>query len=221
MTSHLIENHFALPGQPLPAVDESKLVQYFHGSNGVLACSRRPGVEVGLPVGVCFQQVRGLAPLTPYVKWELPRVPRRLVRLMLAVSRDVSAREPAEALFYLSHCAAAEAKDAVASENGWNLEVPRQRATDQSVEPLETGHGTATDRALIEVHSHHSMQAEFSAGDDREELDWFRVYAVLGTIFDAPRVRARVALFGHVCEWPASDFFEMPEELSDSLGAAL
>lgn len=209
-------HHFALPGQPLPEVDDSKAVCYLTGANGTLARSRRPGIEVGLPVGVHFQQVRGLAVVTPYVKWELPRVPLRLVELMLSVSRTLASPQPTEALFYLSYGEIPES-DGVISEGGWNLEAPAQRATGESVEPERTGAGTATERALIEVHSHHQMRAEFSAGDDTDELGWFRVYGVIGNIFERPEMRVRVAVFGHACEWRATEFFELPAELNDCL----
>ncbi|HEX8747360.1 MAG TPA: hypothetical protein VF717_09175 [Pyrinomonadaceae bacterium] len=216
ITSGFNSYQFALRGQPLPEVDDSMAVCYLIGANGVLARSRRPGLEVGLPVGVHFQQLRGLEPVTPYVKWDLPRVPMQLVELMLTVSRACASPEPTEALFYLNH-GEPHTSDAIISEGGWNLEAPPQRASREWVEPEETGAGSSTERALIEVHSHHYMRAEFSPGDDTDELGWFRVYGVIGNIFERPELRVRVSLFGHGCEWPASEFFELPTELNDCL----
>lgn len=207
---------FALPSCPLPDVDKSMAVDYLFGSNGTLARSRRPGLEVGLPVGVNYQLVRGLAPVSPYVKWELPRVPLQLVEMMLTVSRTLARPQPTEALFYLCY-GDAPVSDGVISDGRWHLEAPAQRATAESVEPEQTGAGTATDRALIEVHSHHSMPADFSPGDDADELGWFRIYAVLGNIFAQAEIRVRIALYGFVCEWPAHEFFELPDELHDRL----
>jgi hypothetical protein len=218
MATDLVTHHFATPGSEPMSVDESKLIEYLHGSNGMLARSRRPGLEVGLPAGWTTRELPGLSPVTPYVHWELPRVPASLVLTMLNVSRAACTPRPAEALFYLSHGAPPADTGQLVTEGGWNLEMPPQRATVESVEPLETGAGTATARALIEVHSHHSMSAEFSPGDDADELGWFRVYAVLGDIFGRAEVRARVALFGHACEWPAAEFFELPDGLRDALG---
>lgn len=205
---------FALHGQPVPPVDETKAIHYLVGSNGTLARSSRPGLEVGVAVGVQFQQARGLAPVAPYVRFGLPRVPRDLVALMLSSSRAIATPTPTEALFYLSH-GELPAAHGVVSRGGWHLEAPAQRATAESVEPAETGSGTATERAIIEVHSHHHMAAEFSAGDDVDELGWFRVYAVIGRIFTRPEIRARVALFGHAGEFSAAEFFELPEGLVD------
>jgi hypothetical protein len=216
MASGFNAHHFALIGEDPPPVDESKAVSYLVGSNGTLARSRRPGLEVGLPVGVNYQPIKGLAPLLPYVKWELPRVPLQLVELMLSVSRTLSTPQPTEVLFHLCH-GTPPTGDGIISDGDWNLEAPAQRATAESVEPEETGAGTSTERALIEVHSHHSMEAKFSEGDDADELGWFRIYGVLGNIFEKPEIRVRIALFGHVCEWPAADFFELPDELSDCL----
>jgi hypothetical protein len=214
VTSGFNSYQFALPNAPVPAVDESRAVDYLIGSNGVLARSRRPGLEVALPVGVHFQPLRGLAQISPYVKLGVPRVPLQLVEMMLSVSRTLADPQPTEVLLYLNH-GEAQTDDGIISEGGWNLEAPAQRATDGSVEPDQTGAGSATDRALIEVHSHHHMTAQFSPGDDHDELGWFRIYGVIGNIFVRPEIRVRIALFGHVCEWSAEEFFELPDELID------
>lgn len=222
MADELVTHLFIDRGAELPAADESKLVEYLHGANGVLARSRRAGLEAAIPAGFNFTALSGLAPVTPYVRWELPRVPAQLVQVMLNASRAACTPNPAEALFYLHYGPAPEDRGQLVTEGGWNLEMPAQRATADSVEPVETGAGTATARALIEVHSHHSMRADFSAGDDADELGWFRVYAILGNIFEAPEVRARVSVFGgHACEWPAEEFFELPDGLRDALGVGL
>jgi hypothetical protein len=218
VSAELVTHFFLNPGAELPPADESKLVEYVHGSNGVLARSRREGIEAALPAGFSFTDLPGLAPVAPYVRWELPRVPAALVEVMLNVSRAACTPNPAEALFYLHYGPAPEDRGQLVTRDGWNLEMPAQRATADSVEPVETGAGTATARALIEVHSHHSMRADFSEGDDKDEVGWFRVYAILGNIFERPEIRARVSVFGgHVCEWPAREFFELPDELYDAI----
>jgi hypothetical protein len=101
--------------------------------------------------------------------------------------------------------------------NGWHLLFPEQRGTEHHVEPLQRGPGTAEAEALIEVHSHHAMEAKFSDEDDVDEGGGmsFRVYGVIGTIFLSPAIRARVGLFGHLYEYPASEFFELPEGVID------
>jgi hypothetical protein len=211
-------HHFAARGAALPPVDESLMVDYVVGSNGTLARSRRPGLEVGVPAG--GHEVRGLDPVQPYVVWDFPKVPARMVDLMLAISRERCNARTMEALFYLTWSvqqppADGEHSRVLTREDGWHLVYPKQRSTAESVEPVHTGAGSATERAIVEVHSHHSMPAEFSPDDDADELNWFRVYAILGTIFDRPQIRARVTLFGYAWEFPAAEFFELPEGVED------
>ena len=209
----LTAHHFAAPGELPPAVDETLLLDYLVGSNGTFARGSRPGLEVCLPVSFNLQPVRGLSKVTPYAQWGYPLVPAALVGTMLAVSKGVCAVRPREALFHLSFDPAGDCAGHLACAGGWHVEMPEQRATADSVAPFATGAGTSTARALIELHSHHSMRAEFSRTDDEDEAQGFRVYAVLGTIFDRPTLRARVGLFGHFQETRAAEFFELPDGL--------
>jgi len=60
------------------------------------------------------------------------------------------------------------------------------------------------------------MQAVFSDHDDIDEGTLsFRIYVVIGSIFSNPSLRARVGLFGHFLEYPASEFFNLPEGVVD------
>lgn len=215
MSVRLVDHHFARTGEPLPEVDDSLLYDYIVAGNGTFVRGRRPGLEVRLPYS--SPGLNGLANIFPYVRFDMPRVPVARVERMLELSREVCTPSPVEALFHLYWsplaCAAAH-QDALAS-NGWVVEFPEQRATADSVEPLQTGAGTSTERALIEVHSHHSMAAGFSAADDRDERQGFRIYAVLGRIFDQPEIIARVGMFGHMHTFPASLFFDLPEGMVD------
>ena len=216
MSVRLTEHHFALPGQQLPPVDESLLLDYVVASNATYARGRRPGLEVCMPVSFNLQPLRGLSPLESYAQWGYPKVPELLVGTMLDVSRAACATRPTEALFYLSF---SHTSDGCASHpvcaSGWHLEWPNQRATADSVIAVESGAGTSSERAIIELHSHHNMRPDFSPSDNEDESQGFRVYAVIGEIFTRPQIRARVGLFGHFWEYSASEFFELPEGLID------
>ncbi len=215
----MIEHFFAFPNQPLPPVDEHKLLDYVVAANATFVRSRRPGLEVCLPVSVNFEAVRGLAPLAPYAQWGFPRIPLKLVETMLAVSKGVCTVSPREALFYLHFNEVTDCKSLlphVACESGWHVLMPGQRASVDSVVPLDPISNIVAD-AVVELHSHHAMRAEFSSDDDADESQGFRVYAVIGTIFDNPIIHARVGLFGHFYDYPASEFFELPEELADAV----
>lgn len=222
MTMRLTDHYFALPGRPLPEVDESLLLEYVFGSNGTYARGRRPGLEVSMPVSFNLQPVRGLAPVCSYAQWGYPRVPSALVETMLAVSRGACETRPREALFHLSFGDQADCTDHLRCGAGWHLEFPPQREVEgregDSVIPAGEAGEASRARAVIEVHSHHNMAADFSARDDEDESQGFRVYAVMGEIFGRPRLRARVGLFGHFFQYAAAEFFELCEGLADCNG---
>lgn len=191
----------------LPTVDESKLLDYVMAANGTFARGRRPGLEVCMPVSFSLQPLRGLAPVAAYAQWGFPRVPMLLVMMMLGRSRRVCEAGPREALFHLCFAREADCDGHWGCADGWHLEWPDQEASEDRVRPLVTGAGTSTERAIIELHSHHGMRAEFSRTDNEDESQGFRIYAVIGEIFESPKICARVGLFGHFMQWTASEFF--------------
>jgi hypothetical protein len=224
----MIDYHVSKPGLQLPPVDEARLLDYVVGSNGVFARGRRPGLEVSMPVSFSFQPVRGLSSVASYVQWGYPRVPVQLLEAMLIISRQVCEPAPREALFHLSFAPEQMRRESAresapctghsACSGGWHVEYPDQKASRDRVVPAQTGVGSSTERAVIEVHSHHSMKAEFSFEDNRDEVQGFRVYAVLGSLFSCAEIRSRVGLFGHFLEYPAAEFFELPDGLRDCVG---
>jgi hypothetical protein len=217
-----VEHHLAKRGAQLPPVDESLLLDYVIGNNGLFARGRRPGLEACIPIA--HARVRGLRGVEPYVQWGYPKVPASVLALIFHISQTIAKKEPRETLFHLSFGPAATAGGTdqipctghVCCAAGWHLEFPKQQGTDQHVEALEKGAGTSEERAVIEVHSHHEMDPVFSATDDADEGTMsFRIYGVIGNIFTNPSIRVRVGLFGYFYECSASEFFEMPEGVSD------
>ena len=223
----MIEYHIArlnVDGEPdpLPGVDESKFLDYVIAANGNFARGRRPGLEVCMPVSVALQEIRGLRDVMPYVQWGFPRVPEALVSTMLMVAQQVCNPMPREVLYYLTFDGQSCAPGHLICDDGWHLIMPAQAPAGpgramNSVKPLESGFGTASACALIEVHSHHAMKAEFSEEDDADESQGFRIYAVMGEIFHNAKIRARVGLFGHFFEYSAMEFFILPNSLTDCL----
>jgi PRTRC genetic system protein A len=212
----LTQYHIALPGVPLPPVDETKMLDYAVGANGVYVRGRRTGLEVCMPASFNLVLLRGLSEVSSYVKWEFPKVPLKLVEGMLHESQSVCASTPTEALFYLSYGCVAYAGEKLALENNWYCVMPEQIATDDSVVPTEAAlnAGAGTD-VIVELHSHHSMRPVFSPDDNADESQGFRVYSVIGTIFDKPTIRTRVGLWGHFWDYPSSEFYELPDQLTD------
>lgn len=176
------------------------LYDYLFAGNGVFLRAARPGLEVCIPVS--RHEVRGLAHIEPYVKLAHERVPASFLKRMFNYAREVCVRkgEPVEALFYLRYREDIEF---------WQISTPEQRATSSSVRPADDQDEEYRE-ALIELHSHHQMDAFFSSQDDQDEQG-FRIYAVIGEIFTNNRVRVRVGCYGHFFEVPARDIFELPE----------
>jgi PRTRC genetic system protein A len=220
MSARATEHHFAVRGEHLPPVDESLWLDYVVGSGGIYARGRRPGLEVCMPVAGAA--VRGLRGVHPYVQWGFPVLPARFLERMLSASRARCAETPTEALFHLTFEEAGrmelvrEGSTVMDFHQGWHLEYPEQSATHDHVKPLRQGRGSSEARAVVEVHSHPHGDAYFSEVDDADEGGTsFRVYGVLGRVFERPAVCVRVALFGYFMPWPASEFFELPPGVID------
>lgn len=220
MGLRITEHHFARRGEQLPPVDETLWLDYVCGSGGVYARGRRPGLEVCMPVASA--RVRGLEGVEPYVQWGFPKPPARFLSRMIGASVARCAHVTTEALFHLTFDAEGrfdplrQHSQVMDFHLGWHLEFPAQNGDADSVVPVHQGKGSSEDRAVIEVHSHPHGEARFSARDDADEGGLsFRVYAVLGRIFDRPEVRCRVGLMGHFMEWSAAEFFELPVGVRD------
>ena len=195
MVNYLFAASPELP--PLPPC----LYQYVAGGNGVFVRAERPGLSVVLPVTFLLSALRGLAPINPRFNL-IERVEAGFVLDMLNLSRQAA---PREMLFYLVR------------RSAWNLIIPSQVMSSGSVRPNDPFNPNARE-ALIEVHSHHSMGAFFSATDDRDETG-FRIYAVLGRIFDRPTLSVRVGVYGHFWQIPAGWVFNLPDGIRDRLKA--
>lgn len=203
-----LATHNIYAGGPLPPVSLSVLYEYWLAGNGLYLRARRLGLEVLMPL--CSYPVRGLADLQPYLWLDYEPVSQELVARMLGLSRQARDiwGQPVEKLFHLSY--------AEGEPGGWQLAIPPQAATGGSVKPLLDGSGSSYERAIFEVHSHHSMRAFFSPTDDRDEARSFRLFGVMGRIFDRPEIRVRVGVFGHFWEVEAAAVLELPEELHDT-----
>ncbi len=175
------------------------LQEYWIASNGIFLRSTRDLIDA------CIQlnnlALPGLAQIQPYLKFNFPLIPERLVAAMLELAQKVGDQE---ILFYLAF----RGKE-------WELVIPDQIATATSVKPAEPV-DPVYHQALIEVHSHHRMQARFSATDNEEESGKFRIFAVLGEIFTSPAISVRLGIYNYFQLIPANKVFELPPDLNDA-----
>lgn len=187
----------------LPPITAS-LYEYVTAGNGVFKRASRDVMRATIPIGDC--RIRGLAPVKPELVTNFGKVPEAIVTEILDVSRE-AARKDLESLFYLGLQA-----------GEWQLEIPQQIQTYDSVRPVEKGVGSPYERAVIEIHSHHRMQATFSPDDDHDETG-FRIYGVIGKINPVqdywPEINLRVGVYGDWWPLPAERILEMPVRLND------
>jgi PRTRC genetic system protein A len=197
MTIPALINYQFATSTTLPPI-AGKMMEYWVAGNGVFVRAARQGLSACIPVNQC--SIRGLPHLTPYFHLQYPLVPASLVLKMLQQSLAVGYQE---ILFYLCF-----------TDGEWYLHIPEQTATSTSVTPVEAT-SLSYQTAMIEVHSHHSMSAQFSATDDEEESGKFRIFAVLGEIFTNSHICVRLGAYSHFWQIPANWIFELPSCLTD------
>lgn len=176
----------------------ARIKEYWLAGNGIFTRAAR--TEIDVCVQLCKANVLGLPTLEPYFNFHLPLVPQELVSWMLKLSQDSGTTE---IIFYLTF------------NQRWQLFIPQQIATNTSVTPVLIPQ-SSYETAIIEVHSHHSMKAEFSLVDDKEESGKFRLFAVLGEIFTQPKINVRLGIYDLFCPVAASKIFELPQNVIDA-----
>lgn len=198
----LIHHHLATTPE-LPPITAS-LYDYVIAGNGIFKRARRELMSASIPIRSCA--ISGLALIKPELTTHFDRVPEVMVAEVLDIAL-AAARKQLEVLCYLSW-----------DISGWQLEVPRQIQTYDSVAPVETGAGSPYERAIIEIHSHHRMPATFSPEDDRDESG-FRIYGVIGHLNPErdywPEINLRLGVYGNWWPLPAGRILAMPLQLND------
>ncbi len=182
-------------------------LEYILARNGLFVRSARKEMEACFPIAWCVVG-GGLPPLRPYLRLNGPRVPASLLVQTISHSHQAMLQNAGniEQLFFLH-----------LDEGQWSLTIPSQAATAMSVQATLDALDPVYKQAVLEVHSHHDMNAFASAADDLEELGKFRIFAVLGQIGKAPEISVRVGMWAYFYNFPASTVFELPEGVSDVL----
>lgn len=176
------------------------LYQYVIAGNGIFVRAARPGLQALIWTAPATHPIRGLVNLEPYVRIE-QQIPRAILYVFLDLARDAV---PNECLCY------------VGDTPSWNLYIPSQVQAPGSVYPSDP-YNPMSIHAMLEIHSHGWAAPFFSDADNRDETG-FRLYAVLGRVSTPrPEIRARVGIYGHTWEIPASTIFELPDEIEDAM----
>jgi PRTRC genetic system protein A len=187
----------------LPAINLTSLYEFVIAGNGVFVRARRKGLEAMIPISMC--EIRGLQPVKPYVRLEAGRIPMIYTQAILA---EFQSDLPNESLVWVR-----------VEDKKWKVIKPEQIANEYSVHPADP-FDPAGAAALMDVHSHDTMEPFFSTDDDKDETG-FRVFAVFGLLDTEPSVMARLGIYGYYWRLDAGDVFILPEGVRDIAGLRL
>jgi PRTRC genetic system protein A len=209
ITRGLVRHHIATPEQPLPAAAPG--ITWIWAANGIFKRGIAGALDLCIPVGL-VAPVPGLAPLGAHVRWygiPLQHIPGVLLEPILRhaqrASNGSSIHYPIEQQYFITW------RDDC-PEKPLRVAVPRQKASSGRVEYEMNVRG----QVLIDIHSHHHMQAYFSATDDRDDTG-LSLSAVIGTIYTKPRLVLRANVYGHHYDIPPCMVFDRlgPFEVGD------
>lgn len=180
---------------PIPDPREGGF-DYVIAGNGVFKRARNRHLDVCIPV--IAYNFPGLPPCSTYIKLRrMRRLPARLLEIALADARRAAWPGPVETMYHV-HIAGDRVQ----------LYKPPQRADARNL--AYRGGGEAD--IVMDLHSHCQMPSFFSPTDDRDEAG-FRLYAVMGRIFDArPEIAVRVGVWGNACPVPVAEVFSLGDE---------
>jgi PRTRC genetic system protein A len=187
----------------LPAIDPNSLYEFVMAGNGVFVRARRSGLEAMIPISTC--EIRGLQPVEPYVRLEAGKIPLICTQ---AILDEFQSDLPNESLVWVK-----------LEDKKWKVIKPRQIADENSVHPVDP-FDPAGAAALMDVHSHDTMEPFFSIDDDKDETG-FRIFAVFGLLDAQPSVMARVGIYGYCWRLDADDVFVLPDGVRDIAGLRL
>jgi len=205
----LLRHHIARVEDPLPP--PSLGITWLWASNGIW----KRGVDQTLDVLICVQPVKtpGLAQLVPHVRWRTHegRVPGELLTPILEHARRAADGEgilrPVEQQYFITY--------RTGLPRPFRVAVPEQTVSTTHIAYKMTVPG----QILIDLHSHHQMDAFFSETDDRDDRG-LSISAVVGHLFDEhPAITVRANVYGHRQSMPALTIFDcLPSGLRDCQG---
>lgn len=162
---------------------------YILAANGAFLATENDRLAVCLPVADC--RIRGLASIAPVCELRHGRIPYTLWTAMLAIAhRFATCRlEVLVVVTWSSHA-------------GYRITIPEQEVSSTRIRyrPVED--------MVLELHSHHTLPATFSAVDTADETR-LGLYGVIGGLdTPAPAVRLRAGAYGAFLALPWSAVFE-------------
>lgn len=201
----LVRHHVATPANPLP--DPCPGITWIWAANGVYKRGVSAELDLLIPVGVSWP-APGLAKLLPHVRWRQwpQRLPGAFLTPLLSDARQASAGDtvlrPIEKQYFFVW------------RDGVRVVAPRGQ--DAGAVHLRYAM-PQSGPVLLDLHSHHGMDAYFSATDDRDDMG-LSVSAVIGKIYTRPTVVVRINVFGQRWNVPALMVFDSLGPFADGHG---
>ncbi|MCA9942592.1 MAG: Mov34/MPN/PAD-1 family protein [Anaerolineales bacterium] len=175
---------------PVLPKNDAIFYQYVIAQNGVFVRADNAFVDACIKVASLkglSTTIRGLQPLTGWVRLKLPKLSMTLLTTALADAQaSVRANQLEETLSY------------VVWRNGRYYLI---RPNDQQASPTSVVSMTVEleEIVVMDIHSHGAAPPYFSPTDNRDETR-LRFYAVLGNVNTSPRWMFRLGIYGYWLE---------------------
>ena len=186
MTVSMVEYLVARDGVP---TRQGLAFDYLLAGDGIYLVADNDDLEIRVPIAGC--SVRGLPPVYPACNLKHGRLPQWIW----------------DAIVWAAHVGYMRGREVLLAVTfdpsiGYRLTVPPQVAGPETVVYRPSA------AAVLEVHSHQTHPAIFSATDDRDEQG-LRLYGVIGRLgAERPEVSLRVGAYGHFLPVPWETAFD-------------
>jgi PRTRC genetic system protein A len=185
------------------AVANRRSNMYLPGSDGHMYHIRE---TEALTICKKARKVPSVPALVEGVRLKFPRIPWGILTQFLVVARHFARTYGAEIHGEIYW-----------GEEGYRLVIPSQIVSSDMCEPTEQVAYVENVVKVMEIHSHHTMEAYFSSQDDRSEQAPI-LYAVVGRVLDFfPQILVRTCLDGEYLFINPHIVFESPLESPTSL----
>lgn len=180
------------------------LYEYVTAGNGLLLRAERNEFAASLPL--LERTIRGLPNVETGIFWKKPPISSSVWREILADARSRS--EPSE----FKEDVYVVFRDEQNEMWRWKWMSRERRFAATIADDTQAEYG----KACLELHTHPPGAIRFSAADDRDESDKFRIFGILIDVHSLnPKIRFRCGVYDFFKQIPAAWVGEMPTDFVD------
>lgn len=187
--------------QPNASLDipQNKVFAYILAADALYKTAKSRYFTITIPLARWTRPLPGLTRI-PY-GLIMHRLPSSLLDAVLSDARRASWAKPVETMYQF-----------IVNDGRIRVQRPPQRGTYGRLNyTIDANPSTV----ILEIHSHHIMDANFSPDDDYDETG-LRLYGVIGHIYNKPAcIRFRAGVYGDFHPLPASSIFRGDITLKD------